>query len=283
MKTWQSFTYPTFMGLCGLLAALSDIAQNATIANGVTVGLGAIGVLFIVFGRRIFSIKLVSQALGSEFDALSPRPFGLSCLVLALFMSGWTYLSVNSASANGLIGSTVPEIGQLQQAFGWIDEKLNRVAVQNDKIKDDTEKLISASRRWITLYPMAMSQGKTTAGNDWKIHYFPTGIGIGVRNETSFNFSKVHILVKDTDTKKLILSEELPVLARDQHHQANVTSGVASKVVDFCMSAENTTRGEWVLERRKLELFQRAIEIMPEYRTIAADEPTFSSAPAKCS
>jgi len=280
MKTWQSYTYPTFMGLCGLLAAFSDIIQNAMVANGVIIGLAAIGGLFVIFGRRIFSIKLVSQALGSDYEGLSPRPFGLSCLVLALLMSGWSYLSVNSASANGLIGSAVPEIGQLQEAFGWINKKLDHIAAQNSAIKEDTTKLVASSRDWLSISAHPSTRIRVT--KDWKNHYFPAGVSARLDNETNFNFDEIQIVIRDARSKKIVASEQLTVFARDQWHEFNEEAETSPSEIELCLSARNSARNEWVVEKRKLALFQKTLESTPEYRATELGEPRVFRAQTKC-
>ena len=67
MQTVQKFTFPTFMGICSILAACADILQNPAIFAGILIALFGIGAISILVPARWVTSKLADTV---GFDQL---------------------------------------------------------------------------------------------------------------------------------------------------------------------------------------------------------------------
>lgn len=188
MHTVRRFTYPTFIGLCGLLATISDMLQNQMVAIGVVIALAAIGLASVLTPTRFLIWSGIAEQLGIDEAAVSARrPFGLSCLILAAVVFGFSAMSVRAAEDGGLVAGAFPEVRQMQVSLGIIEREVQQIAAKTSEIKQDTAALMAATLQWISVDTAPKSTGKVTP--DGEIHYYLTGgMYFTVSNDTANAF-----------------------------------------------------------------------------------------------
>jgi hypothetical protein len=278
MHTLRKFTYPTFIGSCSLLATLSDILQNQIISTGLVIVLTVIGLGGVLLPRRFHhGVLSMFGVASSPTDSL--RPFGLSCLMLAAVVFGFSTLSARSAADGGVIASSFPEVREMQIALGRVERQVNQIATQTTEIRKDTRDLVDASIRWISIEAEAMANTRiTTTGES---HYFPAGIGVRLDNNTAGVFEDLQLLMTADD--ETIVARDIPLLMPGGYEYITSVMGESFDAVSTCISARRRGKDEWVVDRRRYRIFQPNLKTVPDYQIIEGGEPLVSSTPAACS
>lgn len=116
MQTVQKFTFPTFMGICSILAAFADILQNPTIFAGILISLFGLGFLSIIVPAGWIPVRLADMFGFDSSIRTTLKPFGLSCLVLGGMIYVFSAISAEAEPEGGALAKAFPEIEKIQIA-----------------------------------------------------------------------------------------------------------------------------------------------------------------------
>ena len=184
MQTVQKFTFPTFMGICSLLAACADILQNPNIFVGILIALFGLGAVAIVVPEGWVPAKL-ADIFGYDVAVHSKlTSFGLSCLILGGVIYVFSAMSAQAEAEGGALAKAFPEIEKLQVALGRVEKDLGEVKQQTVAIKQDTGQLVENALKWISVEAGPGSSMRTT--NAGAMHYFPKGLYVNLTVSANF-------------------------------------------------------------------------------------------------
>jgi len=277
MQTLRKFTYPMFMGICSLFAALADILQNPAVFVGILTVLLAIGLLATLVPQRLLSGQLL-QAIGLDPEiGEALRPFGLSCFLLALLVYVFSSLSAQAADDGGALASSFPEIRTIQLSLGAVERQVGEIAEQTAEIKKDTDELVNSTVKWLSLQVNLIAlQRTTTEGEE---HFFSGGFYVGVTNETGQIYEDISFLVSDENGE--ILSEQIPLILQDGYHHSLQDDKFYERI-EVCLSGKRRGRNEWITERRVYQSVQKHIKNEPIYQVVEATGAELSPTTVKC-
>lgn len=189
------YAYPFFLTLSGVASATSDILQQPMIAN-LFIGLLVMTAAISLLGYRFSSVnRAILESLPDNIRPnFSPRPFAISCLVMAALVGGFSVLSAKASNDDGLIASAFPEIRALQQQLGIVQQDVARIDERTEKIEGDTKFLKLAANQWFTFEI-----------NSWSAHEMidpggPNSMNLGIMNDSAFTYGDVRVHVRDTAT-----------------------------------------------------------------------------------
>lgn len=232
MRAIQQFTYPTFMGICGILAAFADILQNPNIFTGVLATLLALGSLAAIFSIPMIANRVPERWIAEELlvkFGVDPSikkvllPFSLSCLILAAGIYLFSAMSAKASEEGGALVSTFPELKQVQFALGRIEQDIGELKQQTVAIRQDTEQLVETAVKWISIdVSLNSSILMTNAGEK---HYVPGSLYVNFANETGQTFEDVALVV--ADGSKALISEKVKILPQDGYKHNFVDDGQA--------------------------------------------------------
>lgn len=275
MRAVQQFTYPTFMGICGILAAFADILQNRIIFTGVLATLLVLGCLAAIFAVPIVASMVperwVSEDLLKKFgiDPSIKRalfPFSLSCFILAAGIYVFSAMSAQASEEGGALVSTFPELKQVQLALGRIEQDVGELKQQTVAIKQDTEQLVETAVKWISIdVSLNSSTLMTNAGEK---HYAPGSFYVNFANETGQTFEDVALVV--ADGSKALISETVKILPQDGYKHNFFDDGNAYEKITVCLTAKRRDREEWVQEDRVYQTMQARPTDEPYFELVNA-------------
>lgn len=285
MRAVQQFTYPTFMGICGILAAFADILQNRNIFSGVLVTLLVLGGLAAVFCIPFVARKVperwVSEDLLKKFG-IDPSikealvPFSLSCFILAAGIYVFSAMSAQASEKGGALVSTFPDLKPVQLALGRVEQDVNELKQQTTSIKQDTERLLETAVSWISLEAEPSHYMLTTTSGE--MHYFAKGFYVTLTNETGQAFEDISLKV--SDGSELLLVETLQMLPQNGYKHYLHDGSEALPSITVCVSGKRRGSNDWVTETRTYQAAQKRLTDIPSYdvidvtdRVLSADKP----------
>ncbi|TAW15081.1 hypothetical protein ELI25_04060 [Rhizobium ruizarguesonis] len=279
MQTVQRFTFPTFMGICSILAAFADILQNPAIFAGILIALFVIGAISIIVPARWVTSKLADTVGFDSSLSSTLKPFGLSCLMLAGLIYVFSALSAGAEAEGGALAKAFPEIEKIQLALGRVEKDLGELRGQTVAIKQDTGQLVETSLKWISVDASPGSFARTT--NAGVIHYFPKGLYVNLTNETGQTFEDVSVMVSNGET--LLFAENVPMLLQDgyKHFLHDVPEVFDTATV--CVTGKRRGKSEWFTETRVYKSVQRRLEDMPSFDVVDVTDLKMTSEKPRCS
>ncbi len=279
MQTVQRFTFPTFMGICSILAAFADILQNPAIFAGILIALFGIGAVSIIVPAGWVTSKLADTIGFDSSISSSLKPFGLSCLMLGGLIYVFSALSAGAEAEGGALAKAFPEIEKIQLALGRVEKDLGELKGQTVAIKQDTGQLVETSLKWISVDASPGSFARTT--NAGVLHYFPKGLYVNLSNETGQTFEDISVVV--TSGAATLFSEQISMLLQDgyKHYLHDVPD--VFETVSVCVTAKRRGRPEWLTETRAYKAVQKRLEDMPSYDVVDVTDLTMSSEKPSCS
>lgn len=279
MLTVKKFTFPTFMGICSILAALADILQNPTIFVGILIALFGLGALTIVVPASWVTVRL-AETFGFDPAIRSTlRPFGLSCLILGGIIYVFSAMSAEAQPEGGALAKAFPEIEKIQIALGRVEKDLGELKQQSVAIKQDTGQLVETSLKWISVDASPASFMRTT--NAGAMHYFSQGFYVSVTNETGQTFEDVSVVV--TNGATVILSDNIPMLMQDGYKHLRHDVPDVFETVAVCLSAKRRGKEEWLTETRFYKAVQKRLEDRPSFDVVDVTDLMTASEKPNCS
>lgn len=279
MQTVQKFTFPTFMGLCSLLAACADILQNPAIFAGILIALFGIGAISIIVPAGWVTAKLADTVGFDSSISSTLKPFGLSCLMLGGLIYVFAALSAEAEAEGGALAKAFPEIEKIQLALGRVEKDLGELKGQTVAIKQDTGQLVETSLKWISVDASPGTSARTT--NAGVIHYFPKGLYVNLTNETGQTFEDISVVV--TSGSATVFSENIPMLLQDGYKHFLHDVPEVFDTVSVCMIAKRRGRPEWFTETRAYKAVQKRLEDMPSYDVVDVTDLKMSPEKPSCS
>lgn len=277
MRAVQQFTYPTFMGICGILAAFADILQNQAVFTGVLITLIVMGILAALFSVEAVSRKVpetwVSEDLLNRYG-IDPsikkalRPFSCSCLILAagIFVFSEMSAEASKGGGEGALAKVFPILENVQLALGRIEQDVGEAKQHTVAIKQDTEQLVETAVKWISIdVNLNSSTVMTDAGEK---HYAPGSFYVNFANETGQTFEDVALVV--ADGSKALISETVKILPQDGYKHNFFDDGNAYEKITVCLTAKRRDREEWVQEDRVYQAKQARPTDEPYFELVNA-------------
>jgi hypothetical protein len=278
MQTVQKFTFPTFMGICSILAAFADILQNPTIFTGILIALFALGALSIIVPPGWVTVKL-AEMLGFDSSIRTTlRPFGLSCLILGGMIYVFSAMSAEAEAEGGALAKAFPEIEKIQTALIRVEKGLGELNRETVAIKQDTVQLVETSLRWISVDASPGSFMRTT--NAGAMHYFSKGFYVNLTNETGQTFEDISVVV--TSGSNLILSEKVPMLLQDGYKRFLHDAPEVYDTITVCMAGKRRGKTGWLAETRVYKAVQKRLEDMPSFDVVDVTDLTMTSEKPDC-
>ncbi|MBY5819890.1 hypothetical protein HFN60_30325 [Rhizobium leguminosarum] len=260
MQTIKKFTYPTFMGVCSILAAFADILQNQNIFVGMLITLICLGALALIVPPGWVSEKLADTFGVDPSIKQALRPFGLSCFILGAMIYTFSAMSTEASDKGGALVATFPELKQVQLALGRIEQDVGELKQQTVAIKQDTEQLVETAVKWISI---DVSLNSTMVAKDaGEKHFAPGSFYVNFANETGQTFEDVALVV--TDGSKELISETVKILPQDGYKH-NFHDGRPHEKITVCLTAKRKDRAEWVQENRVYEVKQARPTDEPQF------------------
>lgn len=275
MHVLKTFTYPTFMGLCTILAACADVLQNQTIFNGVLMAL-----LFVAALAALLSVKGIAGAVlerpATEQSLktfgvdpsikTSMAPFAISCIILAGIIYVFSAASSKASEEGGVLVVVFPDLRPIQLSLGRIEQNVGMLKQQTVAIKQDTGQLVDTVVKWISLdVSLGSNQRMTNAGEK---HYFPQGMYVTFTNETGRTFEDVTLLV--TDGTNALISENVKIFPQDGYKHNSYDDGKAYEKISVCLSAKRRNSDEWLQENRVYQSKQLRLTDEPIFELVDA-------------
>lgn len=279
MQTVHRFTFPTFMGICSILAAFADILQNPTIFAGILSALFGIGAISIIVPAGWVTPKLADTVGFDTSISSALKPFGLSCLMLGGLIYVFSALSAGAEADGGALAKAFPEIEKIQLALGRVEKDVGELKARAVAIKQDTGQLVETSLKWISVDASPGSFMRTT--NAGAMHYFPKGVYVNLTNETGQTFEDITVVV--TSGSATLFSEKIPMLLQDGYKHFLHDVPEVFETVSVCMTAKRRGRQEWLTEARAYKAVQKRLEDMPSYDVVDVTDLTVSSQKPSCS
>ena len=279
MQTVQKFTFPTFMGICSILAACADILQNPAIFTGILIALVGIGALSFLVPARWVTSKLADTVGFDSSISSTLKPFGLSCLMLGGLIYVFSALSAEAEADGGALAKAFPEIEKIKVALGRVEKDVGELKGQTAAIKQDTVQLVETSLKWISVDANPGSSARTTTAG--VLHYFPKGLYVTLTNETGQTFEDISVAV--TSGEATLFTEQIPMLLQDgyKHHLHDVAD--AFETVSVCVTAKRRGRPGWLTETRAYKAVQKRLEDLPSYDVVDVTDLTMSPEKPRCS
>ncbi|MCY0093253.1 hypothetical protein [Hoeflea ulvae] len=297
MRSIVKFTYPTFIGLCGLLAALSDVLQDQNVAVALYASLLVLGIVALVapsafVGKTMRTIVGEDDSIGAQ-----SKPFGLSCILLAGVVFGFSTLSAASSSEGGVISSAYPEVRQMQISLGIIENRIASLETTSSDILANTEEMISSSQRWISpsAYINAFSRQHQKTLEQY--HFF-NGIHYNASNDTGIIFEDVTLSVHDENGKSLSSHRARVMPANDyiadswqfmdestyikDLRDGDVVHPGLNRRLSLCITARRRGSDIWTLERRHYEYSQSDHLTPPQLHLVESTQPEDVDDGAQC-
>ncbi|MBV2143123.1 hypothetical protein KUG47_06400 [Falsochrobactrum sp. TDYN1] len=251
MANLKQYTYPVFMGVSGFLTTVSDLIQKNDIAIFVAASLAAIGIITSVAPRSWLSrIRGIFSSLKEEKDNFSFKCLGVSCLLMAAAVFGFSTLSVKAAPEGGIIASQYPEIREIQITLGIMQSDIAQIKNQVGEINDKSDKILSATFPWLELSIEASFSNKLEEidGQVQNVNY-PGGSFVWVRNETPMNFEDVSILITNSLNKNDYYKENYKFIGSNDTKQGQLVSKLKMYAsYNVCYSAKVKGRKEWIVD-----------------------------------
>ncbi|TAW50607.1 hypothetical protein [Rhizobium leguminosarum] len=279
MQTVQKFTFPTFMGICSILAAFADILQNPTIFAGILIALFGIGAISIIVPAGWVTARLADTVGFDSSISSTLKPFGLSCLMLGGLIYVFSALSAGAEADGGALAKVFPEIEKIQVALGRVEKNLGDLKGQTVAIKQDTGQLVETSLKWISVDASPGSFMRTT--NAGAMHYFPKGVYVNLTNETGQTFEDISVVV--TSGSATLFSEKIPMLLQDGYKHFLHDVPEVFETLSVCLTAKRRGRPEWLTETRAYKALQKRLEDMPSYDVVDVTDLKLSSVKPSCS
>lgn len=275
MRAVQQFTYPTFMGICGILAAFADILQNQAVFKGVLAILLVLAVLSALLSWNVVANMVPEHWLSDKLPkafGVDPSikqallPFSVSCFILAAVIYVFSAMSAQGSDEGGALVATFPELKQVQLALGRIEQDVGELKQQTVAIKQDTEQLAETAVKWISIDVNLNSS--TVMTDTGEKHYAPGSFYVNFANETGQTFEDVALVVAD-DSKALI-SETVKILPQDGYKHNFFDDGNAYEKITVCLTAKRRDREEWVQEDRVYQAKQARPTDEPYFELVNA-------------
>ncbi|MHA6643706.1 hypothetical protein [Mesorhizobium sp. A623] len=265
------YAYPFFLTLSGVASATSDILQQPMIAN-LFVGLLVLTAAISFLGYRYSSVnKAILESLPDNIRPnFSPRPFAISCLVMAALVGGFSVLSAKASNDDGLIASAFPEIRALQQQLGIVQRDVARIDERTEKIERDTKFLKLAADQWLSV-PDLMSSGQEGK---------PYNLRATFENSTAFVYKNIRIRIRGGE--KLDYSIGDFILAPNSYDVNDIQFvGGQPDSIEICISA---LRGDGK-HFKEIRTFKNQVQAKPNdyvLRLVEIDGPLQISDDQQC-
>ncbi len=281
MQVLTRFTYPTFIGLCGLLGTFSDILQNSNIAIGAITGLLMLGLACLLLPRELVVDRFWSGLLGNDVsEQFSARPFGLSCALLAMLLYGFSTLSTKAGEEGGVIAAQFPEVHQLQVALGVAQQDIATIKTISTEIRGDTSRLLESSERWLKfeLFLLHEANGHKPNG-EW--NHVPSGASVFLFNETPLQYEDLLIVLSVPGQGEIYRKSYPRVLDREQRQERNAIN-VPYESVDVCISAKRRGQEEWLTDKHSLAIHHGPDQYTTEYQKSDSSGVQIFTSETKC-
>ncbi len=280
LKTISNFSYPTFIGVCGIVGTLSDLTEKTDVSFRSAVALLCLGIAILLLPRAFVVDRVwkgwLNQEIKNEYGRLA---FGISCLALAALLYGFSTLSLGAQKNGGLIASQFPEIRQLQLTLGGVQNQVAEVQKVATEIKSDTGKLLEASDRWLEFRLDIQGDSGPDASGKWRTVYHSAQPNLF--NPTNFQFEDVAVRITSPD-KGVVYSKDYKLLTdRQDRSEVNGVKGVFKEVV-VCVSAKRRGEAEWLIDRQWLELVPQGREDYMIYQKVDSSGVKVFDHPADC-
>ncbi len=279
MRTVQKFTYPTFMGICSILAAFADILQNQNIFVGMLVTLICLGAVALIVPPGWVSEKLTDTFGVDPSIKQALRPFGVSCFILGAMIYAFSAMSTQASDEGGALVASFPELKQVQLALGRVEQDVGEVKQQTVAIKQDTSELLGSAVKWLSVEASPGTFTRTT--NAGEIHYFPKGFHVRLSNESGQIYEDISVVV--SDGPKTILAESLPMMLQDGYKHYHHDVEQVYETITVCVAAKRRGRHDWVSETRVYQASQRRLQDMPDFDVISVKDQLVSEEKPTCS
>lgn len=252
LRTISNFSYPTFIGVCGVVGTVSDLTEKTEVAFRCAIALLCLGSAILLLPRAFVIDRVwkgwLNQEIKNEYGRLA---FGTSCLALAALLYGFSTLSLGAQKNGGLIASQFPEVRQLQLALGGVQNQVAEVQKATTNIKSDTGKLLEASDRWLEFRLDIQGDTGPDSSGKWRTVYHSAKPNLF--NETNFQFEDVAVRITSPD-KGIVYSRDYKLVTdRQNRTEDNGVKGVFKKAF-VCVSAKRRGEAEWLVDRQWLEL-----------------------------
>lgn len=250
LKTLSKFSYPTFIGICGFVGTMTDLFQKTDVAFGSALALLALGVLILVLPQAFVVDRVWKGWLNQKVEGeYGKGAFGISCIMLAGLLYGFSTLSAKAANDGGLIASQIPEFRQMQVALGIVQKQIAEVQVATTEIKSDTGKLLEASDRWLDFNVVINVEYRADANGNAVPH--AVAASPSVNNETNLQFENVQITLSSPENG-IDYRHSLPLLPDRQYRMDEKAIKATPKTMTACISAKMRGHNEWLRERQTL-------------------------------
>ncbi|PWV95795.1 hypothetical protein DFR52_10859 [Hoeflea marina] len=277
MRAVQQFTYPTFIGVCSILAAFADILQNQAIFYSVLVILVMLGGLTALLSWNVVASKVPEKWLSEDLlrsYGVDPSikkallPFSCSCLILAAGIYAFSAISAKASEdgGEGALTSVFPILQEVQVTMGRIERDVAEVKQQSAAIKQDTGQLVETVVKWISIDVNLGSYERTTTAGEK--HHFQRGIYANFSNETGQIFEDVSFLV--TDGSRELIAETVRILPQNGYKHNSHDDGEPYDKISVCLTAKRRGRDEWVQEYRVYKAKQARLTDEPQFELIDA-------------
>lgn len=244
MNTIRSYTWPVLMALVSGVTAFADVIKDSFLAELLAYALIGLGVAAIVFFRAP-GISRVSRkwfpGAGTDF---SPGAFAVSCGVLGVAVFGFAQLSARLSDQGGVIAAAFPEVTEIQQQLGVVQEDVARIeettantAVVVDAISEDTVFLTKAAGQWLGIESLFYSPEFGT-------------MNLRINNPSSFVFDELDIVVRDSANPSKIILHRAGILARAELREFRAEGLGELDAIEVCISGRRKQDGLWGMETR---------------------------------
>jgi hypothetical protein len=252
LRTISNFSYPTFIGVCGFVATVSDLTEKADVSFRCAVVLLCLGTAILLLPRSFVVDRVWRGWLNQEVKSEYGRPaFGMSCLVLAGLLYGFSALSQGAQKDGGLIASQFPEIRQLQLSLGIVQQQITEVQKVTTEIRSETGKLLEASDRWLEF--RLDIQGDTGPDNTGKWRTIYRSATPLIMNPTNLQFEDVAIVIS-SPKEGVVYSKDYKLLTDRQDRWDDDGIKEVFKNLTVCLSAKRRGESEWLMDKQWLEL-----------------------------
>ncbi|MBO1025455.1 hypothetical protein IPU75_12075 [Ochrobactrum sp. SD129] len=251
MTNLKKYAYPAFMSVSALVTTITDLIQKNDIAIILAVSLGVIGLLALLTPYRLLEKTKPLLSDGSAINTdFSFRSFGVSCLIMAAVVFGFSSLSVRAAPEGGIIASQYPEIHQIQQTLGIVQTDIAAIKDTVKGINDKSDKIIAATFPWLSLNIEASFSNALVEKNGRVENVnSPGGAYVWVRNETPVNFENVDIVVTNPIDATDHYSESYSFIGSNDRKQGKLVSKkLMYAIYNVCYSAKVKGRNEWIVD-----------------------------------
>lgn len=257
MANLKQYTYPVFMGISGFLTTVSDLIQKNDIAIFVAASLAAIGIIASVAPRSWLSrVRGIFSSSKEEKDNFSFRCLGVSCLLMAAAVFGFSTLSVKAAPEGGIIASQYPEVREIQITLGIMRSDIAQIKNQVGEINDKSNKILSATFPWINLQiEMGASNKLTEINGQVESVVTPTASFINIRNKTIISFEKVDIIITNLEDKSDYYKKNYDFIGANTFLNSEPVS--MKKIYPFyhvCYSGKVKGRNEWIVDEYDVKI-----------------------------